>query len=554
MFIKKSWFTKNGKKYITYQIAKSYRPKGGKNPRTKILATITHLPKPLIDKIALLLKSPTAFIISDLYSFFKESYIFAPILFLYLFMKRLGIIGCLKNIPRKSRLLLIAVILNRILDPRSKLGSVSWVKTTAFSLLFGIEKHRLGVNQIYQAMDLLYQRMDKVLDNFFQQNKAQTLLLLYDITSIFFEGLGPKELARFGYSRDEKPGNPQILLTLCLNEQKLPIYFDIIEGNIQDKKTVIPFIKGLRQRFELHRAIFIGDRGMIDVGNIKYLEGAEGVDYIVALTHREARELIFSQHIQPELFDEQVPITILVAEAAGKKRRYVLCGSKYRKVHDQELLAQLLKRGKEGLEGIKKMVTSGRLKDPVKIIRRAQKRLTERRAGNFYDFKLVDGKFEIIEKTAFIEKARALCGYYILQTTVVGMEDKEVESHYKQLKFVEDSFRQLKELVEIKPIYHWKDRRVRVHIFLCILAQTVVNKVREHLKQVGWLDQEKENSLFGFLDILYKSNVGIFDIQGAKAEIITQLTPEMKKLLKLFNLEEKWFSDFGEAKRCCRLN
>ncbi|MDD5689517.1 MAG: hypothetical protein PHQ76_04470 [Caldisericia bacterium] len=88
----------------------------------------------------------------------------------------------------------------------------------------------------------------------------------------------------------------------------------------------------------------------------------------------------------------------------------------------------------------------------------------------------------IIENTSFIEKARALCSYYLLCTTKVNLGDKEVEVYYKQLKLVEDSFKQLKDLVKIRPIFHWQDRRVKTHLFLCILAQTVVNQIKGHLK------------------------------------------------------------------------
>jgi len=199
------------------------------------------------------------------------------------------------------------------------------------------------------------------------------------------------------------------------------------------------------------------------------------------------------------------------------------------------------------------MVEEKRLKDPVKVIKRAQKKLTESKAENFYDFKYENGKFEIMENTSFIEKARALCGYYVLCTTKVDLADKEVETHYKQLKLVEDSFKQLKDLVEIRPIFHWKDRRVKTHVFLCILAQTVVNKIRDTLKQKGWLNEEKGHTLAYFLDLLYQINLGIFEIEEVENTIITQLTPEQKKVLSLFDLEQRYFTDYKSAKDVCSL-
>ena len=126
-------------------------------------------------------------------------------------------------------------------------------------------------------------------------------------------------LARYGYSRDSRVDRPQVLVCLCLNEEKLPVYFDILEGNTQDKKTVIPLSKTLQKRFSLSQSIFIGDRGMVTIENLEFLKG-EGIDYIVALTHRQARKLILDRDIQPELLDKEVPITIYT----GEKEKYIL--------------------------------------------------------------------------------------------------------------------------------------------------------------------------------------------------------------------------------------
>jgi transposase len=548
MFIKKSWCVRNGKKYMTFQIAESYRPGKGKNPRTKILATITRLPEHIRQKIALLLKSESI-VIPDTSSFFKHSFVLGPVLFLYLFMKKIGIINCLNIIPPKARILLIGVILNRILEPRSKLGSVSWIKRTAFPFLFGIEKEKLVVNKVYKAMDILYRRLKDVLNKFFEQNKGKTILLLYDITSIFFEGKNPEKLAKYGYSRDNRPNNKQIILSLCLNEEKLPVYFDILEGNTQDKKTVIPLIKKLRQTFNLDKAIFIGDRGMVTVENLNFLE-KEGIDYIVALTHKQARKIIIEKGIQLDLFAKESPVTVLIDEDEKIRKRYVLCGSEYRKQRDELALQHLLEKARKNLEVVAKMVESGKLKDPIKIIKRAQKKLTESGGEEFFDFEYEEGRLKIIEKTETIKKAKLLCGYYLLQTTVENLKDSEIEEHYKGLKFVEEAFRQLKDLVDIRPIFHWKDRRVKTHIFLCILAQTVVNKIKDILKLKGWL--KEENSFSNFLDIFYQINLGIFEIEGKELKIINQLTSVHKELLNLFEIDEKIFCNFTKAKKKVR--
>jgi len=146
----------------------------------------------------------------------------------------------------------------------------------------------------------------------------------------------------------------------------------------------------------------------------------------------------------------------------------------------------------------------------------------------------------------------------VLCTTKVDLEDKEIETHYKQLKLVEDSFsRGVKfnaPTVEIRPIFVFQDRRVKTHVFLCILAQTVVNKIRDTLKQKGWLDEEKGNTLAHFLDLLYQINLGVFEIEEIENTIITQLTLEQKKILSLFDLEQRYFTSYNSAKEVCSLS
>jgi transposase len=145
--------------------------------------------------------------------------------------------------------------------------------------------------------------------------------------------------------------------------------------------------------------------------------------------------------------------------------------------------------------------------------------------------------------------ARSLCGYYIIKTTLIDMKEDKIEENYKQLKTVERAFRELKELVRIRPIFHWEDRRVKTHIFLCILAQTIVNKIRERLKVSGWLDEKKNNSFESFLDTIDSIDLGIFEIEKAKKEIVTPPEEEQQKLLKIFNIEKSLFTNIKLIKK-----
>lgn len=551
MFVKKNTRTVKGKEYTYYFIAETYRLKDRKHPTTRTLANISHLPMRIIEQIMILLKKPGAAVVEDINEFFKESRIYGPIMFFYLLMKQMKMLKALEIIPFKSRILIIAIIINRILDPRSKLGSVEWIKKSAFGHMFGISGKKLVVNQIYKSMDVFHKRIDKVMDEFFKDNQEGTNFFLYDITSVFFEGKGPERISKRGYSRDKRRDRPQILVALCLNEKGLPVHFEIFEGNLQDKQTVIPLIDEIKKKYEVEKCTFIGDRGMVTADNLDEIVSAE-MDYIVALKHKEARALLWEKKSkEPELFDKEVPVTIFEEEEEEEeeekeKKRYVLCGSQFRKEHDLQVLDAIIKREKETLEHVRDMVSRGVLKKKDVVIKRAQKKLTKaNKRKNFHDFEYQNGKFKIIEDTEYIEMSKNLCGYYILETTITQkqMKDEEVENNYKELKHLEKAFEELKDVVEIRPIYHWKERRVKTHVFLCILAQTLVNRTKKVLKEKGWLRKKKEYSFNFFLDELSEIKLGVFDFENTSRKVLTQIKAKHNRILKMFDMNPGCFKN-----------
>jgi transposase len=366
------------------------------------------------------------------------------------------------------------------------------------------------------------------MDGFYKLGGGVPVFLLYDITSIYFEGEGIK-IAKRGYSRDHRGDRPQVLLGVALNERGFPVYFDIFSGNVPDKETVGDVIEDVKKRFGIKKAIFVGDRGMISMDNIGKVSGKE-FGYIMAIKHREARELLKDKKVEPSLFDKRIPVTIYQEE----KKKYVLCGSEYRKGRDEAVLEGIIKRGKKELRIVKRMVKKGRIKDREKIIRRAQKKLTKSGAEEYLDFSYTDGRLKIIEKEEEIENAKRLCGYYILETSEVDMKEEEVEKHYKGLQQVERCFRDLKELLEIRPIYHWADRRVKSHIFLCLISQVILSYVRKELKEKGWLG--RNNTLEKFITLLTGVKLGKFLIGGKGIMEVQKDNPLEKVLSSVFQV------------------
>jgi len=531
MFPKRCARLYKGKIYESFWIVEAYRVKD--KPKHRYILNVTDYTPAQRVKILTLLTHPEGIVLEDLDDFFQEGSPYGQIVFFLYQMKQLGLTRILrKYLQRKQLALILAVLLNRIIKPSSKLEAIGWVKETSFPHFCSLQERDYHVNRVYEAMDEVYDNLDNIMENFYGLSGEKPLFLLYDVTSVYFEGRCVKS-AKHGYSRDRRPDRPQVLLGLVLNERGFPIHFEIFEGNLKDAKTLVGVIKKVRTRFGIEKGIVVGDRGMITTDNIEAITG-EHLGYIMALKHEAAKDLLREKSIQLELFDKRLPVTIFQED--GKK--YVLCGSEYRKERDVYVFNKILEKGKEALQVVEKMVNNRRLKKYDKVIRRAEKKLTKSGASRYYDFSYEEKerKFTIIEKKDEVEKARALCGYYVLQTSETQMQDEKVEEYYKRLREVEDVFRDLKDLIDIRPVYHWIDRRVKTHIFLCLLSQVVLGGVRRKLKKEGWLGKRKENTLERFITLLGTVQLGEFSIGDETILRVQKKNPLKKVLQTIFDL------------------
>jgi len=529
MFVKRCARNYKGKVYESFWLVEAYREKG--KIKHRYIVNLDKLSPDTRNKLKEVLANPKAVVVEDMSKFFVKGYNYGEIVFFLYIMHKLGVIRVLKErLSKKALSLIVAVLLNRILKPSSKMGAIAWIKDTSFPFFSSLKDKDYHHNFVYLAMDEVDENMEGIEEGFYRLSGGKPMFLLYDITSAYFEGNGTAKGKR-GYSRDRRPDRPQVLLGVVLNEDGFPLHFDIFDGNTRDSKTVIEVAKKVKERFGIEKAIFVGDRGMITVENIKELTSEHmGLGYIMALRHEEAKELFVKKNIQLELFDKQLPVTIYQEDG----KNYVLCGSEYRKARDEATLMSLIKRGEEALGIVKRMVDEGKLKDYEKVIRRAQKKLTESGACRYLDFEYRDGEFKIIKKEEEIERAKILCGHYVLETSEIDMEEERVEAYYKELQQVERCFRDLKEFLEIRPIYHWLDKRVKVHIFCCIVAQVVLSYVRKGLKANGWLG--KENTLEKFINLLSSVKLGKFLVERREVLQVQQENPVEEILLKAFKL------------------
>ncbi len=536
MFVTRTISTHKGKtgikKYEKWWIMRSYRSKDQKHPKHEYLLDITDLQDVQRENLRKVLKNPESAIImeDDLKNMFDEGKDYGQIAFFLRSMKKLDITYILsKNLSKRNLPLIAAVLLNRLLKPSSKMAAIQWIKTTAFPYFSSLESKYYYHNYVYEAMDETYKNMENIMNEFYHLSTSKPKFFLYDITSVYFDGNKVK-IATNGYSRDMRPDRPQVLLGLVLNEFGLPVHFEVMKGNLKDSSTVKQTIKKIKKRFDIKKGIFIGDRGMIDANNIEAIT-KEKFGYILALKHREAKDLLEKKEIQTEIFEKRIPATIFVD---GKSKKYVLCGSEYRKKSDLNSFNKIIQKGRAALEKVQKMVEKNKIKKYDVVIRRAQKHLTKSGAEKYFDFKYENTKFEIIEKKDEIKKAENLCGFYILETSEIEMDDKDVEVHYKQLQQVERIFRDLKRYLDIRPVFHWKDKRVKTHMFLCLLAQAMLGYTRKCLKQNGWI--KGKNTLQKFITEISSIKIGKFVILGKEVFQVQNKNPVKELLKKAFDI------------------
>jgi transposase len=322
-------------------------------------------------------------------------------------------------------------------------------------------------------------------------------LVFYDITSTYFEGHGPAELGRFGYSRDGKPRHRQVLIGVVMMDG-WPIAHHVFAGNRLDQTTVGEVVEDLRQRFGLRRVVFVGDRGMVTFKNVEQLRQA-GQGYLVGLQRRNRKDI--PHYIEQAMASDEwqecragitaseqavVPRT-RVREVAGKEPgvRVFVIHSEEREQYERGMRERSMERARKELEGLRRRVEKGELKEAEKIGAAAAKVLGRNHGHRYFDWELRQGQFHYFEHAVNFARETACEGKYVIQTEELDLTAVEVVAAYKQLNEVERGFAHLKGLLEVRPVYHHKDDRVRAHVLVAALAFLLDRALEKKLQAAG---------------------------------------------------------------------
>jgi transposase len=411
-------------------------------------------------------------------------------------LRRLGLESILASKRTRQRDLCVAMIVGRLLCPRSKLALVRSLSERTLSSSLG---EVLGIadvdeDELYEAMDWLLARQERIEAALAKRHLAEGTLVLYDVSSTYFEGRHCP-LARIGHSRDGRFDRPQVVFGLLTDAQGCPVATEVFDGNTGDPKTVLSQVKKLRERFSLERVVLVGDRGMITSARIEQdLKQAPGLEWITALRGPAIRKLVDTGVLDVSLFDERDLAEISSPDYPGE--RLIVCRNPLlaseRKRKRQELLQATEKELERVAAATRRASNPLRGKDRIGL--RVGRVLGRFKMGKHFNLTIANERFDYERNQTTIAQEAALDGIYVIRTSVAArtLSPEDTVLSYKRLAQVERAFRSIKTVdLKLRPIHHHLADRVRAHVFICMLAYYVEWHIRRALAPMLFDDDDK---------------------------------------------------------------
>jgi len=393
--------------------------------------------------------------------------VWGPVLVFERLWEELGLPKLLRGLIQRGRLsfdferAVFAIVLQRILAPGSDRAGSKWIET-----VFARGFDRLRLQHFYRALALLWRKKEAIEQALYRRELGlfnQKLdLVFFDTTTLYFEGKGPEGLAKLGKSKDYRFDHPQVVVGIVMRRDGRPIACEVWPGNTSDVTRLTVVADVLKKRFSIDRVVVVCDRGMVSAASLRALE-ERGFDYIVGMKMRgllEVREDVLSRAGRYQVVRDNLH----VKEVRIGDRRYVIClnpDEAHKDRADREkILAALHKKLADG--GVKRLI-------PNRGFRRF--------------LKITSGSYAIDE--ARVREEERYDGKYVLKTTT-DLPAEEVALAYKNLLWIERLFRDLKSLLETRPIFHhWVKDNVKGHIFGAFLALYLVVALRKRLESLG---------------------------------------------------------------------
>jgi transposase len=480
-------------------LRESYRADGKVKNRT--LANLSGWPRPKVEALRAVLKGVTVGLGLPLDEAFEivrtlpHGHVAAALGTL----RQLGLDSILATKRSRARDLCVAMIVGRLLEPRSKLALVRSLRAASLSssLAQVLDVSDTDEDEIYEAMDWLLERQERIESALAKRHLAEGTLVLYDVSSTYFEGRRCP-LARIGHSRDGRFDRPQIVFGLLTDAEGCPVATEVFDGNTGDPKTVLAQVKKLRERFSLERVVLVGDRGMITSARIEEdLKRAPGLEWITALRGPAIRKLVDTGVLDVSLFDERDLAEISSPDYPGE--RLIVCHNPLLAEERKRKREELLRATEKELEKV--AVATRRAKNSLhgkeRIGLRVGRVLGRFKMGKHFKLEITEQRFTYVRNPDTIAQEAALDGIYVIRTSVAlaTLSPADAVLSYKRLAHVERAFRCLKTVdLKLRPIHHHLADRVRAHVLICMLAYYVEWHMRRALAPMLFEDDDKASA------------------------------------------------------------
>jgi hypothetical protein len=456
----------NGKTYLSYLVRESFRTPSG--PRSRTVCNISELPPVTRDLIAASLKGQD--LVAPEQCQLDQAVDYGGLAVLNNAWSRFRLDELFDSLGTvRQRRLLKAVIFSRLLFPCAKLSLAQKAQGTWLAAACGLDADEaFDEDEIYYAMDQLTGLWVGLEKRLYERAFPQAArLVLYDLTSVYFEGHGPEHLAAYGHSRDHRNDRPQIILAVATDTAGLPLHVSVLRGNRNDTQTLQGLLHTLRRRFGIAEATFVFDGGMSSRLNLQAMDEAH-LGYVTRLSMATLKSLTpeLGLEKQLELGDRQ-----RLLEVTHQGKRYVIAGGPWRQQRDQERRQSRIDKAEAEL---KRLAARKRKKvDVQKLASQVGRTLQRLKAHKYFTYRVeAGGQLQWERKAELITQEAQQDGWYLLHTNepVERCSTEQVLGHYKGLLDVEEAFCELKSYLEVRPVHHRRPDRVINHVRLCFLA------------------------------------------------------------------------------------
>ena len=478
-------------------LRESYRDERGQAQK-RTLANLSKLPGDVIDGLRALLKGGTVIGTGpgelEVERALPHGHVAAALgMIRKLALDRLILSTTKDAASRRHCDLVVAMLVDRLIAPRSKLGFVRAVdaETAATSLGAVLDLGRVQEREAYEALDWLLERQARIESGLARRHLEDGVLVLYDVSSSYFEGRCCP-LAHYGHSRDHREDRPQIIYGLLCRRDGLPVAIEVFDGNTGDPRTLRAQVEKVKDRFAISRVVMVGDRGMITAARIRDDLAPAGLDWITCLRAPAIQALAAEGGpLQLSLFDERDLAEIASPDYPGE--RLIVCRNRDLADERTRKREALLVATERALTRIQAQVQRKRLRSAAEIGLAVGAVLDSKKMAKHFALEIRDGYLAWQRRSDRIAEEARLDGIYVIRTSVPPehLDTAETVQAYKDLSRVERAFRCMKsDDLEIRPIRHWTAPRVRAHVFLCMLAYHVEWHLRQALAPLLFHDTD----------------------------------------------------------------